>query len=593
MTATTNITEQLDRLAHTVLPILWRSSWQAAVLAGAVLMIQFALGKRLAPRWRHAMWWIVLLRLLIPVTPPSPFSLFNVAPEQPVAVDRGIVFIVQTLPQPLASSRNSDHHWILILAALWMIGLLWMLSRILCASVMLAIAVRRMTLVRDEKVLLLLDRCREELGVSRELTVLTSPMIGAPALMGFLRPRLLLPPTVLENFNPGELRLILLHELAHLKRHDVAINWLCAILHAVHWFNPIIYLAFARLRSDRELAADELVLSLTGDEQRAHYGDTLVKLLQTLSRPRGPALAGTVGILERAHPMRRRITMIAQFHRHAPRWTLAAAACLLILAALGLTDRVRGDAKGNSSSTAAATQPSVADMTTHARQMISEQRYDQALRLLNDILAADPGNEYAKGVLPLVKDKSELRHDAVAAASTTGPASDDDKLQALLQKRLPEVRFDAIGFSDVIDFLRDVTGANITVNWRALEAAGIDRNTPCTMRLKDVTFEQAMTHLLRDVGGGTVKLAFAVSDASVVVSTQEELAGRVQLRTYVVTDLLQEQDKGSAAALEQLIKQQVNGDMVVTAYHDRLLIKATPLQLKEVDAVLAELRKKP
>jgi bla regulator protein BlaR1 len=540
---------ELDKLAHSLMPMLWRSSWQAAVLAGAVLIVQLALGKRLSARWRHALWWIVLLRLLMLMTPPSPFSLFNVAPEQPVMIDRGFVLIRQTLAPPVASSRVDEPHWLLIVGGIWALGTMWMLLRILWASVMLSLAVRRMSPVRDEKVLSLLDRCRAELGVRRQLRVLTSPMIGAPALMGFLRPSLLLPPTVLENFNPAELRLILLHELAHLKRHDVAINWLASILQALHWFNPIVHLVFARLRSDRELAADELVLSLTGDEQRGDYGDTLVKLLQTLSRR--PALSGTVGILERVHPMRRRITMIAQFHRNAPRWTLAAAACLLILAALGLTDRVRGgdDAPGPVATIHPSTQ------STRARS------------------ADSPATQ------------------ASAIVGTTSP--DDAKVVALLQKQLPEVRFDAIGFPDVIDFLRDVTGANITVNWRALEAAGIDRNAPVSVRLKDITFEQALTHVLRDVGGGTVKLAFAVSEASVVISTEEELSSRVQLRTYVVTDLLQEQDKGSAGALEQLIKQQVTGDIVVTAYHDRLLIKATPLQLKEVDAVLAELRRKP
>ncbi len=538
---------QLDRFAHSLMPMLWRSSWQAAVLAGAVLIVQLALGKRLSARWRHAMWWIVLLRLLLLTTPPSPFSLFNVAPEQPQIVDRGFILITQTFAPPLASSRVAEPRWVLILAGIWALGTTWMLARIGFASVMLSIAVRRMTPVRDEKVLALLDQCRVELGVNRELTVLTSPLIGAPALMGFLRPRLLLPPAVLENFNRAELRLILLHELAHLKRHDVAINWLVAILQAIHWFNPIVYLAFARLRSDRELAADELVLSLTGEEHRGDYGDTLVKLLQTLSRPR-PVLAGTVGILERAHPMRRRITMIAQFHRNAPRWTLAAASCLLILAALGLTDRVRGDTPSSPSTTRPAT---------------------QAARSQSDAPASQPS----------------------ALVGTT--STEDAKVMALLQKTLPEVNVSAIPFSDVVDFLRDVTGANIVVNWRAFEAVGVDRNTPITLRLKDITFEQVLMHLLRDAGGGTAKLAFAVGDASVVISTEEELSSRVQLRTYIVNDLLQEQDKGSAAALENLIKQQVTGEMVVTAYRDRLLIKATPLQLREVDAVLAELRRKP
>ena len=58
------------------------------------------------------------------------------------------------------------------------------------------------------------------------------------------------------------------------------------------------------------------------------------------------------------------------------------------------------------------------------------------------------------------------------------PAPSDAEVRAIVTKTLPEVRFDAVAFSDVMDFLRDITGASIFVNWRALEAARINKNTP-------------------------------------------------------------------------------------------------------------------
>jgi bla regulator protein BlaR1 len=215
--------------------------------------------------------------------------------------------------------------------------------------------------------------------------------------MGFVKPRLLLPPAVTESFDAGELRHVLLHELAHLKRHDVAINWLSSILLAFHWFNPVIWLAMARLRNDRELAADELVLSMTAGDAppRDAYGNTLVKLLQTLSTQRrpAPALSGTVGILERAHPMRRRITMIAQFQgKFARRWTLAAAACMLVLLGIGLTDAVRGDDAPSSSPTRSAEEKKndLAALTQYAKQLIREQHYTEALSAIDKLLEQDP-----------------------------------------------------------------------------------------------------------------------------------------------------------------------------------------------------------
>src|SRR5438445_11208743 len=105
LTAPMNVAE-LDRTAGIVLDVLWRSSWQASVLAVVVLAVQFALRKHLSARWRHALWGIVLLRLLIPVTPPSPWSLFNVAPPSP-APPAGVIVMVNAVQLPVAVSPHA------------------------------------------------------------------------------------------------------------------------------------------------------------------------------------------------------------------------------------------------------------------------------------------------------------------------------------------------------------------------------------------------------------------------------------------------------------------------------------------------------
>jgi beta-lactamase regulating signal transducer with metallopeptidase domain len=616
----------LDRNAGVVLDVLWRSSWQASVLAGVVLLVQFALRERIAARWRHALWAIVLLRLLIPVTPPSPWSLFNVAPHALPAppVPAGIVTITHSLGPPLALSRQSTPpFWKLALATLWLIGLAWMLARIAWATLMLSLSVRRMKRVDDAKILSLLQRCRHELNVLRELQVLAAPTIAAPALMGFFKPRLLLPPAVIECFDADELRHILLHELAHLKRHDVAINWLASILQAVHWFNPVIWLALARLRSDRELAADELVLSLTAADAppRDAYGNTLVKLLQTLSTPttsqrgRSMTLSGTVGILERAHPMRRRITMIARFNGgNAKRWTLAAAACMLVLLGIGLTDAVRRvDAAAGPSSTTRPAAGTTAESPDVKREVdaaldalikdmpITPQKIDAAARKIADdiskrelILAAN-GQVMNQAVVDakVATVTDQVRRFAKQMMNAKpAPKMQDDQLQALLKKRLPELHFDAIALSDVIDFLRDITGANIYVNWRALEAAGIDRNTPISMRLRDVPFEQAMNQIVRDLSAdGKSKAEYATDDGILVLSSQAELATHPQVQSFDVSDLLQPQDQGSGALLEKVVTAHVRGAQI-SVYHERLLAQGSPEEIRSVEKVLNALREK-
>ena len=72
------------------------------------------------------------------------------------------------------------------------------------------------------------------------MTVVQSPEIASPALLGFLRPRLLLPERLLESFDRDALRLLFLHEIAHAKRRDILVNWLATAVHVVHWWNPLV-----------------------------------------------------------------------------------------------------------------------------------------------------------------------------------------------------------------------------------------------------------------------------------------------------------------------------------------------------------------
>ncbi|MEA2709774.1 MAG: bla regulator protein blaR1 [Phycisphaerales bacterium] len=584
---------KLDSVAAGVLDVLWRCSWQAAVLAGMVLIVQWLLRGRLSSRWRYNLWLLVLLRLLVPVTPQSSLSVFNLSrhvvspaqtgveenptvaePSLAVVPSSGAGLVVNASPvtisaKPEAKTRaQAPIPWQLILAALWIAGTMLLLARILYASMRLARAVRRMTLVDAPHVTELLERCRRELGVRRRVAILASADLPAPALMGVIRPRLLLPREVLDNFAPEELRLILLHELGHLKRNDVLVNWVVALLHALHWFNPVLWLAFSRLRADRELATDELVLSRTGDAEKSAYGQTILKLLQSLSLSRRPApLVGAVGILERAHTLRRRITMIAHFRHHATRWTALAVVCMLVLAGLGLTDAVRGDdarptpAPSAPSARGASPRPTSRESTTapvndKLRAIIDdvmkkalakhvpptaddmdEAMKELALRMRADGLIYDSQGRVVNEaqVYDEIKHAQELL--AGKASKHAVPADSAATLHKLTEKA-PEINFSAVPFTDTIDFLRDITGLNIFVNWRAVEAAGIERNAPVTVRLKNVPFEQALRYILRDAGGEDVPLDYAVVDGIVNISTADSLAKDVTVRVYSIAKLL-------------------------------------------------------
>ncbi|HZN69851.1 MAG TPA: hypothetical protein VFB66_31545 [Tepidisphaeraceae bacterium] len=106
-----------------------------------------------------------------------------------------------------------------------------------------------------------------------------------------------------------------------------------------------------------------------------------------------------------------------------------------------------------------------------------------------------------------------------------------------LERPLPEVNFDGAAFHDVIDFFRDVSGANIFVNWKALQNAGIDRNVPVTVRMTNVKFSKALQIVLDSVGGKE-KLGYHVEDGVITVSMADDLDRDTDTRVYDIRDLL-------------------------------------------------------
>ncbi len=187
-----------------------------------------------------------------------------------------------------------------------------------------------------------------------------APGLQAPALVGFLRPCILLPEDMATRFSPEEKCLILLHELIHARSWDVLFDRIAVFLTYLHWFNPAAWLALARLRQERELRCDEALLDLAGEKHAVSYGRTLLKIVEYLKRP--VQLPGAVGVFGGTLALTRRIHMIARYRR-AAKWQKAlGAALVLLLFIFGMCENgpfVRGqDAKEKEKPSAAAPEAS-------------------------------------------------------------------------------------------------------------------------------------------------------------------------------------------------------------------------------------------
>jgi beta-lactamase regulating signal transducer with metallopeptidase domain/multidrug resistance efflux pump len=122
-------------------------------------------------------------------------------------------------------------------------------------------------------------QCRQlsaSLRVSREVAVGVCERLARPILVGIIRPMILLPPAALTGWSVQQLEMVLLHELAHVRRWDSLVNLLQRAAEALLFFHPVVWWASAWIRLERELCCDQVVIGHTG--QPRAYAETLASL---------------------------------------------------------------------------------------------------------------------------------------------------------------------------------------------------------------------------------------------------------------------------------------------------------------------------
>jgi len=329
-------------------PIPWLAD---SALCGSVAIVLLLLVRPLARRWAgaravHLLWLIVLVRLLIPWTPRTPLALLPARTQDrtapvPVTV-RSFVVQAQAEHAPAWSAvdpgavpeRRSPAFAMSIAGSA---ALIWIFGAAAVFSLSLAAAARTARLVRRAREIAAdsaAKRVLASLPVSvRRLRILETRDLKSPALCGILHPRILLPPGWAESLSPEELRCVLLHEIGHHRRGDVLWRWAFLVARAIHWFNPLVWVAEREMRIDQEMACDEWVLAHDGGIDSQKYGEVLLRACRNLTALRIPS-PGHATMAESSAGLAQRIRHIARMKSHgwpalAGTAALAAALCVI------------------------------------------------------------------------------------------------------------------------------------------------------------------------------------------------------------------------------------------------------------------------
>jgi beta-lactamase regulating signal transducer with metallopeptidase domain len=319
-----------------------------SLLIAVFLPLRPLLQRMIGSRWLCVLWLALLARLLVPVPLESRWSLFNrwqghaapAAAVEPVtikvkapddaAAKSGPATEVVPKAEAIAPSRPALPLEAL-LGGLWLAGF----ATSLCILAWRWNQTRRLAAqtraVTDERLSHIFSSIPQKWRRNAELRM--TDAIQVPTLAGTLRPQIWMPRSWPGQFTDEELRNVLLHELGHARRADLAVQWLFAIAQCIHWFNPLVWLAGRAARLDREMACDAWVLARS-DADNAGYGATLMKTVQLLSAPLhfSPASITMASGHQNLHA---RISGIGAF-RPTPAWrgVIGIAAMLAALAAV-------------------------------------------------------------------------------------------------------------------------------------------------------------------------------------------------------------------------------------------------------------------
>lgn len=134
-----------------------------------------------------------------------------------------------------------------------------------------------------------------KLKISRPVLLLESACVQVPAVIGLLRPVILLPVSALTGLSPPELEAILAHELMHIRRHDYLLNLMQIVIETLLFYHPAVWWVSNRIRQERENCCDDLASALCGDT--LVYARALAKMEELRAMPGNIALAASGGVL--------------------------------------------------------------------------------------------------------------------------------------------------------------------------------------------------------------------------------------------------------------------------------------------------------
>src|SRR6185436_10195689 len=293
-------------------PVLASSSWLPiadAIAKATILLSAAALGtvvlRRASAASRHLVWTLALvsaaavpaLSMALPrwqvpivtlrqdVTPVAAAPAGATAPPLRRATTEPAA--AATAPPDASVASRAPIAWPTVILMAWAVGAAAILLRLAAGLLAVQWISRRTTRVNDAPWMPLARELAARVGVSPRILFFSSGRAAMPMAWGVVLPSVLMPADA-DAWPAERLRIVLLHELAHVKRRDCLTHMLAQFACALYWFNPLAWIAARHVRTERERACDDLVLA--AGTRGSDYADQLLEVARVMRAGRFPSM---------------------------------------------------------------------------------------------------------------------------------------------------------------------------------------------------------------------------------------------------------------------------------------------------------------
>lgn len=346
-------------------------SLTASIMAVLIILILKLFRSHIGIRLQHALLFVIVMRLIIPINIQSNVNLLNTLfqkyDNKPLSVEsksntkivydfskNGKIYLannvkVNKVPKisypekinykPEKIAKESIHINVLNIAScIWLVGVI----SITLFLVIVILKIRRKTLDLEQlteiEILSLMKKCRKKISINKDIPIYACNDFKTPCILGILKPKIYIPKYDYSTNNYEYIEYVLLHELTHYKRKDLFYNFIGIVALLIHWFNPIVWIVVKKMKLQRECACDAYILETLGEEKLVEYGMTLIEFSKFISSNRkAPQLAI---FFETKSEIKRRIETMKKFKKGSYKMSAAAVICCMLAGGIVFTNSV-------------------------------------------------------------------------------------------------------------------------------------------------------------------------------------------------------------------------------------------------------------